>query len=141
VMDAKHGLPDFIGKKVILGIRPSDFEDASLADGSHAGKMQITAGVTEELGTEIHVIFTIDAPPVEHADLTKAAGTSDDEDEAVSALVGGKSLWTARVSARSRIRPGQPTELAVDTHHLHFFDPDSGLSIGHPLAAVALVEQ
>jgi len=58
----------------------------------------------------------------------------------VSALVGGKSLWTARVSARSRIRPGQPTELAVDTHHLHFFDPDSGLSIGHPQAAVALVE-
>ena len=73
VMEAKHGLSDFIGKKVILGIRPSDFEDAGLADGSHAGKMHITAGVTEELGTEIHVIFTIDAPPVEHADLTKAA--------------------------------------------------------------------
>ena len=141
VMEAKHGLPDFIGKKVILGIRPSDFEDASLADGSHPGKMQIIAGVTEELGTEIHVIFTIDAPPVEHADLTKAAETSDDEDEAVSALVGGKSLWTARVSARSRVRPGQPAELAVDTHHLHFFDPASGLSIGHPQAAVALVEQ
>ena len=103
--------------------------------------MQIIAGVTEELGTEIHVIFTIDAPPVEHADLTKAAETSDDEDEAVSALVGGKSLWTARVSARSRVRPGQPAELAVDTHHLHFFDPASGLSIGHPQAAVALVEQ
>src|SRR5580698_3209328 len=31
-IDAKHGLADFIGKKVILGIRPSDFEDASLAD-------------------------------------------------------------------------------------------------------------
>jgi multiple sugar transport system ATP-binding protein len=141
VMEAKHGLPDFIGKKVILGIRPSDFEDARLADGAHAGKMPITAGVTEELGTEIHVIFTIDAPPVEHADLTKAAETSDDEDEAVSALVGGKSLWTARVSARSRIGSGQPAELAVDTHHLHFFDPASGLSIGHPQAAVALVEE
>ena len=101
-MEAKHGLSDFIGKKVILGIRPSDFEDASLADGSHPGKIRITAGVTEELGTEIHVIFTIDAPPVEHADLTKAADREDDDNEAVSALVGGKSLWTARVSARSR---------------------------------------
>ena len=29
--------------------------------------MAVTAGVTEELGSEIHVIFTIDAPPVEHA--------------------------------------------------------------------------
>src|SRR6202453_3184228 len=47
VMEAKHGLPDFIGKKVILGIRPSDFEDARLADGAHAGKMPITASVTE----------------------------------------------------------------------------------------------
>jgi multiple sugar transport system ATP-binding protein len=138
VMEAKHGLSDFIGKKVILGIRPSDFEDASLAD-SHEGRMPITAGVTEELGTEIHVIFTIDAPPVEHVDLTKAAEGSDDDDEAVSALIGGKSLWTARVSARSRVRPGQPIELAVDTHHLHFFDPASGLSIGHPQASVALV--
>jgi hypothetical protein len=46
-----------------------------------------------------------------------------------------------RVSARSRIRPGQPTGLAVDTHHLHFFDPASGLYIGHPQAAVALVEE
>jgi len=141
VMEAKHGLSDFIGKKVILGIRPSDFEDASLADGSHPGKMQITAGVTEELGTEIHVIFTIDAPPVEHADLTKAADREDDDNEAVSALVGGKSLWTARVSARSRIQPGQPAGLAVDTHHLHFFDPASGLSLGHPQAVAALVGQ
>jgi multiple sugar transport system ATP-binding protein len=139
VMEAKHGLSGFIGKKVILGIRPSDFEDGSLADAAHAGKMRITVGVTEELGTEIHVIFTIDAPPVEHADLTRAAETSDDEDEAVSALVGGKSLWTARVSARSRVRPGQPIELAVDTRNLKFFDPASGLSIGHPQASVALV--
>ena len=111
VMEAKHGLADYFGKKVILGIRPSDFEDASLSGHSQWGTMQITTGVTEELGTEIHVIFTIDAPPVEHANLTKAAETSEDEDESVSALVGGKSLWTARVSARSRVRPGQPFEL------------------------------
>ena len=32
VLEAKQGLSDYIGKKVILGIRPSDFEDASLAD-------------------------------------------------------------------------------------------------------------
>ncbi len=57
--------------------------------------------------------------------------------EAEAALAGGKSVWTARVSARSQVKPGRPIELAVDTHHLHFFDPDSGLSIGHPQAASA----
>jgi multiple sugar transport system ATP-binding protein len=139
VMDAKHGLSDFIGKKVILGIRPSDFEDASLGD-SQWGTMRVITGVTEELGTEIHVIFTIDAPPVEHASLTKAADTDDDAEEAASALVGGKSLWMARVSARSQVRPGQPVELGVDTRNLQFFDPASGLSIGHPQASASLAE-
>jgi multiple sugar transport system ATP-binding protein len=102
--------------------------------------MPVTTGVTEELGTEIHVIFTIDAPPVEHASLTQAAETSDDEDEAVAVLAGGKSLWTARVSARSHAKPGQPIELGVDTRNLQFFDPSSGLSIGHPEATAAAAE-
>ena len=39
----------------------------------------------------------------------------------------GKSLWTARVSARSSVRAGDRIELAVDTSNMHFFDPDSGL--------------
>jgi multiple sugar transport system ATP-binding protein len=93
--------------------------------------------VTEELGTEIHVIFTIDAPPVEHASLASASEHHDEEDDTVTALTGGKSLWTARVSARSPVRPGQPLQLAVDTSRLHFFDPASGETIGHPLTAGA----
>jgi multiple sugar transport system ATP-binding protein len=136
VLEAKEGLDGFFGKKVILGIRPSDFEDGAMADASWP-RIGITVGVTEELGTEIHAIFTIDAPPVEHASITHATA-GDDEEETGIALIGGKSLWTARVSARSQVRPGQPLELGVDTSRLHFFDPDSGLSIGHPLAVPAL---
>jgi multiple sugar transport system ATP-binding protein len=134
---AKHGLADYFGKQVILGIRPSDFEDASLTS-ARWGTMAVTAGVTEELGSEIHVMFTIDAPPVEHAAIVHAAETSEDADEAVTALVGGKSLWTARVSKESRIRHGSPVELSVDTRYLQFFDPASGLSIGHPKATASL---
>ena len=132
VIEAKQGLADYIGKKVILGVRPSDFEDASLAD-DQWGRMQVTTSVTEELGTEIHAIFTIDAPPVEHASIASASDGSEEEDETVTALAGGKTLWTARVSARSGVRSGQPLELAIDTSRLHFFDPASGESIGHPL--------
>jgi multiple sugar transport system ATP-binding protein len=136
VLAAKQGLDGYIGREVILGIRPSDFEDASLADASWP-RMQVNAGVTEELGTEIHVIFTIDAPPVEHASITEAAQGDEGEDEAAVALAGGKSLWTARVAARSSVRSGRPAELAVDTSNLHFFDLVSGLSIGHPRAGDA----
>ncbi len=139
LLDNRPGLDQYFGRKVILGIRPSDFEDATLADASWA-RMPVKVGVTEELGSEIHVIFTIDAPQVEHASITDAATGDDGQDESVSALVGGKSLWTARVSARSAVRPNTNLELAVDTNQLQFFDADSGLSIGHPEATSAAAE-
>jgi multiple sugar transport system ATP-binding protein len=139
LIEARPGLDQYFGKKIILGIRPSDFEDGTLADASWA-KMPVRVGVTEELGSEIHVIFTIDAPPVEHSSITDAATGDSGEDESVAALAGGKSLWTARVSARSTVRPNSNLELAVDTNQLQFFDADSGLSIGHPEATKAAAE-
>jgi multiple sugar transport system ATP-binding protein len=131
LITARPGLAGYFGREVILGIRPSDFEDAGLADAGWA-RMPVTAGVTEDLGSEIHVLFTIDAPQVQHSGITDATAGSD-EDEAIP-LEGGRSLWTARVAARSKVRTGQPIELAVDTSNLQFFDPESGLSIGHPQA-------
>ena len=132
LVEARVGLSDYFGREVILGIRPSDFEDASLADGGWA-RMSVATDVTEELGSEIHVIFSVDSPPVQHDSIS---ATVDDEsaDEAAIVMASGKSLWTARVAARSRVRPGEQMELAVDTSNLQFFDPVSALSIGHPKA-------
>jgi multiple sugar transport system ATP-binding protein len=132
---AKPGLESYFGRQVIMGIRPSDFEDGAFADAAWP-RIDVMAGVTEGLGTEIHAIFTIDAPPVEHASITSAATDGGEEDETgVAALVGGKSLWTARVSSRSLVRPGTAINLAIDTSRVHFFDPTTGDSFGHPLAA------
>src|SRR5262249_37916018 len=111
---------------------------ASLGNPSR-GTMSVTAGVTEELGSEIMVLFTIDAPHVDHAALVAAEDAAvNEEEEAAAALTGGKFLWRARVSKESRIRHGQPLELSVDTRYLQFFDPGSGLSIGHPKATPVL---
>jgi multiple sugar transport system ATP-binding protein len=133
VFTNRPGLDDYVGRPLILGIRPSDFEDSG-----HSGQdwpvMEVHADVTEELGSEINVIFAIDAPPVEHKDTADLA-KDEDEDDAAIPLTDNKALWTARVNARSRVRTGQSLELAVDTSRLHFFDPESGLAIGHPEAA------
>jgi multiple sugar transport system ATP-binding protein len=129
IIDEKPGLGGYLGREIILGIRPSDFEDASLAEAGWP-RISVTADVTEELGSEIHVIFTVDAPPVRHASISEIVDES--ADDAAIVLASGKSLWTARVAARSRVRSGQPFELAVDTANLQFFDPVSALSIGHP---------
>ena len=116
---------------MILGVRPSDFEDAQLADSGWA-RMSVKADVTEELGSEIHVIFSLDAAPVKHDSISDIARRRRTTRRPQSSLAEGKSLWTARVAARSHVQPGQPVELAVDTSNLQFFDPVSALSIGHP---------
>ena len=131
VLEARPGLEAYFGQDVILGVRPSDFEDAALADPGWA-TMPVQADVTEELGSEIHVIFTIDAPIVQHSSLSQAI--TDEDDDSAIALTGGKSQWTARVAARSHVKSGQRLDLAVDTSNLHFFDPGTGLVIGQPAA-------
>jgi multiple sugar transport system ATP-binding protein len=128
VLHAKPGIAAYSGRDVILGIRPSDFEDASLADESWP-RMAVEAHVTEKPGSEIRVVFAINAPPVEHRDVTDLA-PQDEEDESAVPLYEGKSLWTARVNAHSMVRAGDRIEVGVDTRNLHFFDPGSGLAIG-----------
>src|SRR6516165_7220862 len=82
VVAGKPGLDGYFGREIILGIRPAEFEDAALADPDWA-RMQVTANVTEELGSEIHVIFTLDAMPVSHPSISDAVAADDgDADEA-----------------------------------------------------------
>jgi multiple sugar transport system ATP-binding protein len=118
-------LAGYIGREVIMGIRPSDFEHGVIAN-SQWPRMQVTALVTEELGSEIHVIFTMNAPPVGHPSLIGAI-SDEAEEEAIHSA--GGSRWVARVAARSQVRVGQRIDLAVDTSNLHFFDPATGLAI------------
>jgi multiple sugar transport system ATP-binding protein len=128
LLTARNGLDSYFGQDLILGIRPSDFEDADLADRSWP-QMPVEVSVTELLGSEVHVIFTIDAPAVQHASISEAR--SDDGDEEAIPLAADKTQWTARVAARTAIKPGSAAVLAVDTSNLQFFDPVTGLSIGH----------
>jgi multiple sugar transport system ATP-binding protein len=125
----RPGLDSYFGRRVILGVRPSDFEDARLAEPGWP-RMPVAANVTEELGSEVLVLFTIDAPPVQHASLS-AVRDEGEEAEEIIPMAGDKAMWTARVASRSGIRPGDRPELAVDTSNLQFFDVGTGLSIGH----------
>jgi multiple sugar transport system ATP-binding protein len=116
---------------VILGIRPEAFEDAALADGG-LPTVDVDVTVVEELGSDSHVIFPIDAPKVEAEELRAAA---DHEEDAL--LADDQSLWNARVSSKTEAEPGRRLRLAVDPAALYFFDPASGASLtaGAPAAA------
>src|SRR5580658_1196630 len=102
VVHARPEIKAYFGRDVILGIRPSDFEDASMTEQPWP-RIPAVAHVIEALGSEIHVIFAIDAPPVEHKDVADL-GPQGEEDESGMPLHEGKSQWTARVNARSTVR-------------------------------------
>jgi len=100
LIEGRPGLDGYFGRPVILGIRPSDFEDGALAEADWP-RLAVTATVTEELGSEKLVLFALDAPPVQHASLSAAETVSADEE--LMPVTGDKAIWTARVAARSAI--------------------------------------
>jgi multiple sugar transport system ATP-binding protein len=108
--------------RVILGIRPQDFHDAAQADPS-LPTIEAEPAVVEELGSATHVIFPIDAPPVETAAVT---ATTDEGDSAVLLATDRRALFTAEVTETTVARTGQKLRLALDPSRLHLFDPASG---------------
>jgi multiple sugar transport system ATP-binding protein len=119
------------GARVVLGIRPEAFEDAELA-ASGLPTIEVRVEVAEELGSDAHLLFTVEAQPVT-AELLEAA----DADQA-GLLVTDSALFTARVDARTRARAGATVRLAVDPGRFHFFDPDSGASLRRQAVAEAV---
>jgi multiple sugar transport system ATP-binding protein len=128
-VSARPGLRDYAGRAIVLGIRPEDLEDAALVPGSSdEQRLRGNAELTEALGSEIMVHFSIKAKHAMTEDVRELA--EDVGDERVADIgVSDTATLVGRFGARSRVRPGQPVEIAVDTRSLHFFDPDTGLGI------------
>ncbi len=129
------GLVEYEGKTVVLGIRPSDLEDAEMWSNPDLPTIEVTVDVTEELGSEVNVLFTVDAPPVA-VEVTMQA-VDEPVEEAAFLLEENRSIFCARVDPRSRARPGGRIRLSVDPGRFHYFDPDSGLAIGAAATANA----
>jgi len=122
----RSALANYAGRTIILGIRPEDFEDASLETGGPADRrIKVTVDLTEPLGADVLVHFSSEATGVvssaAEADVGADAEVSfaaDEDAEATTRLV-------ARVNPRTRAREGGELELAVDTSRLYFFDPET----------------
>jgi multiple sugar transport system ATP-binding protein len=123
------GLEGYEGRNVVLGIRPSDFEDAELARRPDLPTVDVNADVVEELGTEVNVLFGVAAPPVD-SDAVRAAADLDTGDEGVLLAGDSRSTFTAQVDPATSARPGEPIRLSVDTGAFHYFDPESGEAVG-----------
>lgn len=120
-------LAGWVGHSLVLGIRPTSFEDASLAQDRALPVIEVVPDVVEELGSEIQVVFTVDAKPVDSEAAQAAVGDADE-----GRLVydeGAVTSFIASIGEGSRATPGHPLRLTVDTAALHLFDPENGLAI------------
>jgi multiple sugar transport system ATP-binding protein len=112
-------LQNYNGKRVVVGIRPEDFEDAAIATNAPADRrLKATVRLVEALGSEIMVHLSLDATRVN-------AGDPDAPEE----LGEGIANAVARFSPRSRVRVDDDVEVVVATENLHFFDADNHKAI------------
>ena len=124
---SRPDLRGYDGKRVILGIRPGDLEDAALEPDTPS-RLSAGVDVREDMGSEVFVHFGVGAPPVRQEAVAAAVG-----EEAVEATVAhgrrNDAVFVARLDRESRVREQERVELAVNTRRLHFFDPETGNGI------------
>ena len=103
-------------------MRPESFEDAAFAQ-RDLPVLDADVVVVEELGSDAHVFFPVDAPRLAPEAL-EAEGEDDDR-----LVVGEAALLNARVDPRTAARVGGRLRVSVDPARFHFFDPDTGASL------------
>jgi multiple sugar transport system ATP-binding protein len=118
-------LEGYLGRKIILGIRPEHLEDAALVpDAAPGSVLDVQVELREELGSEVDVHCRVGVEPLH----TMAAGTpgdpaAEEEIEPLSAAI------VARMDPRTTLAESQAAKVHVDLSALHFFDPDTGESL------------
>ena len=96
-------LADYIGKEVVVGIRPEGINDSEGAvAASPDTSLDVSVDVVELMGAEIYLYLTI-----------------------------GETNLIARVSARSKSRAGDKIKVAFDMTRLHIFDKDTERCVMH----------
>jgi multiple sugar transport system ATP-binding protein len=116
--------------ELIAGIRPEDFEDASLVPDEtreRGATFKTKIDVLEWMGAELYAHFSIEQQGIESqelAELAAAAGTAD-----VPSAGGDEEQIVARLDSASEAREGEEIELFVDLSKLHLFDLETGRNI------------
>jgi multiple sugar transport system ATP-binding protein len=125
---SRPALAKYEGRRVVLGIRPEDIDDASLARFGSAGVVGVTVDIREDMGAEVFAHFRVDADPVETEEVLEAM-EEQDVAGAVHERMRRGVPFIARLERSTGAREGDRLDIAVDTRRLHFFDPESGTGI------------
>jgi multiple sugar transport system ATP-binding protein len=108
------------GRRVIVGIRPEDFEDASLVGGGRSGHvLSARIDVLEPTGSDVYAHLAVDPTHAGDPSLAPAIDAQRTDPQIGEELV-------ARLDASSALREGETAKLWLDSGRIHLFDPDTG---------------
>ncbi|MCU1496084.1 MAG: transporter related [Acidimicrobiales bacterium] len=127
--DMKQRLRGRHSDRLVAGIRPEHFEDASLVSDEanlHGVTFSAKIDVIEWMGAELYAYFTVD-PGEGREELAEYA-------EDLGTVEFGKdgAQVVARLDANSKAAEGQELELWLDTDRVHLFDAKDGLNLQNP---------
>ena len=124
--DAPESLNEYEGQQIVLGIRPEAFEDSVYANKEEfSEEINIEVSLLEQLGSDTYIHFYKDINPVQTEAIEEILA---DEGEDISVL-GTETKFIARINPNATIKEGQSVNLAIDPTKLHYFNPETGLSI------------
>ena len=118
--------------RVIVGIRPENFEDADIV-GEASNERGITfeaeIDLLESLGSDLYAYFHVESEGIQSDQLADLVADRLEETGAAGQREGEEQV-VARLEPTSKARRGEKLTLWADTDKLHLFDPDSGERLG-----------
>ncbi len=133
-LERHPGLSVYEGRDVVLGVRPEDMEDAAVVRETHPDRvLSVVCDIREDMGSEVYVHFNVQADAVTTREVVEALVVEDAEDEEARIAAGrarGEGVtFVARLERATDARERQPLQVEVDVTRLHFFDPETGVSV------------
>ncbi len=127
LLERRPALESYVGRRVAIGVRPEDVKEcAEHTDFPADRRLTVRIDLVEALGSAVEVHFAFPATNVDTAD-------GDEHRDAVAIGLPGTPAaanpWVAMFGPRSLVRPGDSSEIGIDTDQAHFFDLESGLAI------------
>jgi multiple sugar transport system ATP-binding protein len=128
VIARERKLDGWVGRDVVVGIRPEDLEGAP-GDGADSSGLELEVEIdrVEALGANLLGFFTMDAPPPTSESVAEATGGGLEE---VALITREGTPFCATFEPRTALRVGDRVAVDVDVRHLHFFDPETETAIG-----------
>ena len=126
-------LGDYVGRTLIVGVRPEKLEDAALVP-EEAADRRLSAYVRlrESLGSEVMVHFQVEAAPVVSEELDELTEGAD-ESVLMSALDQERRVrrtwFVGRFSISTAVKEGTTHDVAIGPGALRFFDPGTGAAL------------